>query len=388
MILDWSPVSAQISFNVTVGSKNSTHPEYGRGHLDGYSIDGVQGKELTLIRGQAYTFNVNSTLNHPFYLTTGSLGNISGRITDDVVEGVLTFTPTASTPNLIYYQCSYHNNMGWKINIVDTSTPKPIPTPTITPTTTPSPASAVTSTPIPIPTPIPVESIQLQPKSLPPSPPKPVSKSISGTNLRTNCGSQPKPTLSCPTGYSIMCIFAGGDHWGCGKESNGPIAEWTGDPTKKNEESVVQNIGEERQVRARALLDNPKAVETEDDLKDYAKGLIDSDTNIKKLAVANNEVEILYSQPGKLFGIIPVNYGASVKVDSVQKVKVKFPWWTVFVKKSQTLHEQGLASEIEGKLQQLQLQEQMNRLSQTMNILSNILKSKHDAAINSIRNIK
>ena len=40
---------------------------------------------------------------------------------------------------------------------------------------------------------------------------------------RTNCDDQAKPALSCPPGYSMMCIFAGGDHWGCGKELSGVI---------------------------------------------------------------------------------------------------------------------------------------------------------------------
>ncbi len=42
---------------------------------------------------------------------------------------------------------------------------------------------------------------------------------------KTNCDGQAKPALLCPTGYSMMCIPVGGDHWGCGKESNGSITE-------------------------------------------------------------------------------------------------------------------------------------------------------------------
>src|SRR3989344_489099 len=44
----------------------------------------------------------------------------------------------------------------------------------------------------------------------------------------TNCDSQAKPALDCPSGYTIMCIPVGGDHWGCGKESNGMIIEASG----------------------------------------------------------------------------------------------------------------------------------------------------------------
>jgi hypothetical protein len=41
----------------------------------------------------------------------------------------------------------------------------------------------------------------------------------------TNCDSQAKPAFDCPTGYSMMCIPVGGDHWGCGKETAGGIEE-------------------------------------------------------------------------------------------------------------------------------------------------------------------
>jgi hypothetical protein len=56
-----------------------------------------------------------------------------------------------------------------------------------------------------------------------------VALSVPGAVLAaTNCDSQPVPAFSCPTGYSIMCIPTGGDHWGCGKESAGGAIEETG----------------------------------------------------------------------------------------------------------------------------------------------------------------
>ena len=43
----------------------------------------------------------------------------------------------------------------------------------------------------------------------------------------TDCDSQAKPAFDCPTGYSMMCIPTGGDHWGCGKEGAGGGIEET-----------------------------------------------------------------------------------------------------------------------------------------------------------------
>ncbi|CAG5020852.1 unnamed protein product [Parnassius apollo] len=40
---------------------------------------------------------------------------------------VLNWTVAHETPDLVYYQCYTHNNLGWKIHVVDPGTPVPIP---------------------------------------------------------------------------------------------------------------------------------------------------------------------------------------------------------------------------------------------------------------------
>lgn len=112
------------SFSVSVAPKTAAHPFDGLGSGHGYVIDGVEGKELTLMRGITYTFNVN-TPGHPFHISTDDEGgNTANEITDGVTDsqttnGVLTFTPNSSHPSLLYYTCAVHTYMGYKINIVD-----------------------------------------------------------------------------------------------------------------------------------------------------------------------------------------------------------------------------------------------------------------------------
>lgn len=36
---------------------------------------------------------------------------------------------------------------------------------------------------------------------------------------QTSCGGTEPPAISCPKGSSIMCLPAGGDHWGCGEQN-------------------------------------------------------------------------------------------------------------------------------------------------------------------------
>ncbi len=119
-------LSAQAStteFTVTSATKTN-HPYTGKGVEWGYVIDGVQGAELTLTRGVTYTFRINAPL-HPFYLTADPAGGPSdkgeyavGVTGSKTQKGVFTFTPGASTPSLLYYQCAAHPYMGWKIHIL------------------------------------------------------------------------------------------------------------------------------------------------------------------------------------------------------------------------------------------------------------------------------
>ncbi|AXJ01861.1 Por secretion system C-terminal sorting domain-containing protein [Cyclonatronum proteinivorum] len=115
---------AQQTFDVTVESVNESHPNFGNTFPVVYVIDGVQGAELTLQRGETYTFNVDAS-GHPFFLSVQEEFNgYEGEITDGVVNsrvqnGVLTFTPGDDLPDVIWYQCGFHADMGWKINLTD-----------------------------------------------------------------------------------------------------------------------------------------------------------------------------------------------------------------------------------------------------------------------------
>jgi hypothetical protein len=79
---------------------------------------------LTLARGQTYQFVVNALPNHPFWITSVpgltpltplSDPGLSGNGTD---SGTVTFTPSASTPSTVSYQCGNHTAMTGTINIV------------------------------------------------------------------------------------------------------------------------------------------------------------------------------------------------------------------------------------------------------------------------------
>lgn len=97
----------------------------------GFSLNGAFKPVLTLVRGQRYEFvaSVNNTV-HPFKLTTSATGGAGSPIYTNLVTGSqpacsgcgntsFVFAPDATTPDLIYYQCNVHANMGNEIRVVD-----------------------------------------------------------------------------------------------------------------------------------------------------------------------------------------------------------------------------------------------------------------------------
>jgi len=112
------------TFYVTSGPKDPTHFYYGVGSDQGLIVNGVQGKELVVVRGQTYTFDVNTDVKHDFYLSTSPRGWGASTLTDGVkgnftYKGTVTFTPNDKTPDVVYYQCRNHKNMGSKIHVVN-----------------------------------------------------------------------------------------------------------------------------------------------------------------------------------------------------------------------------------------------------------------------------
>ncbi len=119
-----------VDFAVTVVAKDATHPQFGMGFPSGFAINGTQGLELFLVRGTTYVFSISG--GHPFAFSSSVVGGpaniglnypagsgISGSPAYPATSGTVTFTPNAGYPDLLYYVCNAHNNMGWKINLSD-----------------------------------------------------------------------------------------------------------------------------------------------------------------------------------------------------------------------------------------------------------------------------
>jgi len=134
--------SASNTISVSIETKTSDHPWFGRGNIQGYKITSArvtgQGQTLVLKRGTTYTFSLN-TAGHPFILSKiepamwelslrpeNRLQTTSGLL--PASSGSVTFTPGSSTPNKIFYQSTTGAFVGGMIIIIDSGASTPFQT--------------------------------------------------------------------------------------------------------------------------------------------------------------------------------------------------------------------------------------------------------------------
>ena len=112
------------TFLVQAGVKDVNHPSFGTGDKRGFIVNGQQGKPLVLVRGQEYTFQVRTGVQHDFYISTNPMGWGAAAFLDGVkgqftYNGDVSFIPTKEAPGELYYQCRNHKAMGGKLLLVN-----------------------------------------------------------------------------------------------------------------------------------------------------------------------------------------------------------------------------------------------------------------------------
>lgn len=108
-----------ISGKWTLGADGSNNYTFTGPGLTGAENDPT----ITLIRGQEYQF-VNEMGAHPFRIQSTPNGSTGTQYNDgvtnnDVSNGTLTWDVQFDAPNVLYYQCTAHPNMGGRINIIN-----------------------------------------------------------------------------------------------------------------------------------------------------------------------------------------------------------------------------------------------------------------------------
>jgi HEPN domain-containing protein len=110
-------------FVITVGEKDQRHPQFGKGHKMGFLVNGVPGGPVVVERGKTYSFDVETNPKHDVYISTKPIGWGASPWSEGVegayiYQGTMTFTPTEDAPEVLYYSCRNHPNMGGEIHII------------------------------------------------------------------------------------------------------------------------------------------------------------------------------------------------------------------------------------------------------------------------------
>jgi FtsP/CotA-like multicopper oxidase with cupredoxin domain len=91
--------------------------------FNGNGLTNSQNPDLTLTRGETYTFAV-SAVGHPFWIkssqSTGAGDVYNSGVTNNGAEsGTVTFTVPADAPDTLYYICQFHGSMTGTLTITN-----------------------------------------------------------------------------------------------------------------------------------------------------------------------------------------------------------------------------------------------------------------------------
>jgi len=136
---------------------------------------------------------------------------------------------------------------------------------------------------------------------------------------------------------------------------------------------------------------------SDEDLELYAVSVAQADEKIKNITITNEKVGLRYKTQLRLFGFLPVTVSELIEVslsegDEYGRVKVQFPWWHVFGRK--IVKPVDLQLSIEEELSEIDRPSETISFSfqkfqaQMLQTISNVAKTTHDTAMNSIRNLK
>ncbi len=158
----------------------------------------------------------------------------------------------------------------------------------------------------------------------------------------------------------------------------------------KKTDVTISNEGRDR-LRVTVRGWDAEKKEAVDNLEKNAKSVTDADENIVSAEISPEEVKVSYKRPAKLFGFIPVAYYHAFTVDGKGNVSHGTPWWLAFATDDASTFGADVAEVFQhnqSDLRFIKMQTVMEQQLQRFSALSNVMKARHEAAMNSIRNMK
>lgn len=129
-------------------------------------------------------------------------------------------------------------------------------------------------------------------------------------------------------------------------------------------------------------------VKSEQELENFAKGVLLKDENVKSVALSQEKMSISYEMPARFLGIFPTSLTMRAEVATDGTVKIALPWYAFLFKKLFAMGD--IKSEMVASLPEVEdeVLVSFEMRASVMTILNDILKTKHDTAKNSINNIR
>ena len=124
-------------------------------------------------------------------------------------------------------------------------------------------------------------------------------------------------------------------------------------------------------------------VKSEQELENFAKGVLLKDENMKSIQTGEDSVEIEYEMPARFLNIFNASLVVRAEVASGRLVKIKYPWLSFLFKKFVVTSD--IESEVKASLPEIgdEVLVSFEARALAIKILSNIMKNKHDTVKNS-----
>lgn len=134
-------------------------------------------------------------------------------------------------------------------------------------------------------------------------------------------------------------------------------------------------------------------VRSQQDLENFAAGVLLKDETIEEVQFNPKEISVSYQAEGKLLWLFPMNYTERLVVseeDGALSFEGKKPWYGFLIHSNEDPDETAAAAKVKHKetINMDAISWGVSNHASLLNSISNVLKTKHDTAKNSVSNVR
>lgn len=122
-------------------------------------------------------------------------------------------------------------------------------------------------------------------------------------------------------------------------------------------------------------------VKSQQDLDNFARGILLSDSNASSIEADEEKAKISYKMPARFLGVFKTSIKTEAKVENDREVKVKLPWYSFLYQKLVAAGK--IESDIEANLPNTETEVLVSfeNRARVLAVLSEVLKARHEATV-------